>query len=308
MPYRHDNHELKLGGNRYMDRRDFVKTLGVIGLSALPLKQGNAQDGETGKEFFGVLVDTTRCVGCQNCSVVCAEANNLPEPDLDAMFQQVRTTSEKQWTLVNRFEVESREIFVKKQCMHCNQPACVAACVSKALYKTDEGSVIWQESKCLGCRFCMISCPYEIPKFEYDQSVPKIQKCIMCWERVRDGQQPVCVAECPEQALMFGTRRELLEEARTRIYANPDSYVHHIYGEHEVGGSSALYLSAVPFEQIGFRTDLGTKPYPEHTKTFLYSVPVVDILLPAFLLGLNAATKGEKQKSEGENGNGNGRS
>jgi formate dehydrogenase iron-sulfur subunit len=283
-----------------MDRRDFVKTLGALGLTALPLKSVRAQQQGSDKEFYGMLIDTTRCVGCQTCSVVCAEAHNLPEPDLDAMFEKVRKTSEKQWTLVNRFEVDNQEIFVKKQCMHCNQPACVSACVSKALYKTAEGAVIWREDKCLGCRFCMISCPYEIPKFEYDKSIPNIQKCIMCWDRIKDGQQPVCASECPEQAIVFGKRRELLEEARRRIYTQPDAYVHHIYGEQEVGGSSILYLAAVPFEKIGFRTDLGTTSYPEHTKTFLYSVPVVDILLPAFLLGLNAATKGEKAKIEVE--------
>ncbi len=120
-----------------MDRRNFVKTLGVIGLSALPLDQIRAQESESEKEFSGLLIDTTRCVGCQTCSVACAEAHDLPEPDLDAMFQGPRNTSATQWTLVNRFEVEGQEIFVKKQCMHCNQPACVAACVSKALYKSD---------------------------------------------------------------------------------------------------------------------------------------------------------------------------
>jgi Fe-S-cluster-containing dehydrogenase component len=283
-----------------MDRRNFVKTLGVIGLSAMSVDQLAAQNGETEKEFSGLLIDTTRCVGCQTCSVVCAEVHQLPEPDLDAMFQGVRKTSETQWTLINRFEVEEREIFVKKQCMHCNQPACVSACVSKAMYKTEDGAVMWDEDKCLGCRYCMISCPYEIPKFEYSKTVPRIQKCILCGDRLAAGEQPACAAECPEQAILFGRRRDLLEEAKTRIYAQPDSYVHYIYGEREVGGSCVMYLSAVPFEKIGFRTDLGEKSYPEHTKTFLYSVPVVDILLPAFLLALNAATKGEKSKTEPE--------
>jgi formate dehydrogenase iron-sulfur subunit len=283
-----------------MDRRNFVKTLGVIGLAAIPLDQVRAQQSESEKEFSGLLIDTTRCVGCQTCSVACAEAHDLPEPDLEAMFQGTRNTSATQWTLVNRFEVEGQEIFVKKQCMHCNQPACVAACVSKALFKTAEGAVIWRESKCLGCRFCMISCPYEIPKFEYDKAVPKIQKCILCWDRLQAGNQPACASECPEQAIVFGRSRDLLEEAHKRIYTQPDSYLHYIYGEREVGGSSVLYLAAVPFAKLGFRTDLGDKPYPEHTKTFLYSVPVVDILLPAFLLGLNAATKDRNKESKGE--------
>jgi formate dehydrogenase iron-sulfur subunit len=280
-----------------MDRRDFVKTLGAIGLSAVPLRQGRAREVREGNEFVGVLIDTTRCVGCQTCSVVCAEAHNLPEPDLDAMFQGVRDTSEVQWTLVNRFEVEGKEIFVKKQCMHCNQPACAAACPTKALYKTAEGPVIWRANKCLGCRYCMVACPFEIPKFEYDKAVPNIEKCIMCWDRVKNNEQPVCTAECPEQALLFGRRSELLEEAYRRIYQNPGSYVHHVYGEHEVGGTGVMYLAAVPFEKLGFKTDLGETPYPQYTKTFLYSVPVVLLLWPALLYALHTATK---QNHDGE--------
>ncbi len=282
-----------------MDRRDFVKTLGVIGASALPGRALHAEETQDDKEFVGILVDTTRCVGCQSCTEACAEANGLPEPDLDAIDEdKIRNTSDKQWTLINRFEVDDEEIFVKKQCMHCNQPACATACPTKALVKTEEGPVIWRADKCMGCRFCMVSCPFEMPKFEYDSPIPKIQKCIMCFERLQEGEEPACVSECPEEAIVFGTRRELIDEARTRIYSNPDDYVHQIYGEHEVGGTGYMYLSAVPFEKLGFRTDLGSTPYPEYTKTFLYSVPIVLTLWPAFLLAVNKATKREEEDAE----------
>ena len=282
-----------------MDRRGFIKTLGVMGASALPFSTKAENVGDE-KEFVGVLVDLTRCVGCQSCTEACAETWDLPEPDLDAIDgDKIRNTSTEQWTLINRFEVDDEEIFVKKQCMHCNQPACAAACPTKALYKTEEGPVIWREDKCMGCRFCMISCPFEIPKFEYDKAVPKIQKCRMCFEKLQEGEQPACVEECPEEALMFGTRRELIEEANTRIYNNTDDYVHQIYGEHEVGGTGYMYLSPVPFEKLGFRTDLGTKSYPEYTKNFLYSVPLVLTLWPPLLLALNKATKRDDESEEG---------
>jgi Fe-S-cluster-containing dehydrogenase component len=284
-----------------MDRRDFVKTLGIIGASTLPATSLNAENVENEKEFMGILVDTTCCVGCQSCTEACAEANNLSEPDLDAIDAGIeRNTSEKQWTLVNKFEVNDEEIFVKKQCMHCNQPACATACPTKALVKTEEGPVIWRADKCMGCRFCMVSCPFEMPKFEYDSPNPKIQKCRMCFERLQEGEEPACVSECPEEAIVFGKRRDLIKEARKRIYENPDLYHDHIYGEHEVGGTGYLYLSSVPFEQIGMRTDLGATPYPEYTKTFLYSVPVVLTLWPAFLLALNKATKRDESDSQGE--------
>jgi Fe-S-cluster-containing dehydrogenase component len=283
-----------------MDRRSFLMTLGIAGGSALAGKTLRAEEAAGDKEFMGVLVDTTRCVGCRTCEVACAEAHGLPAPDLDdeSVFERERQPTETQWTVVNYYKTEVGDISVKKQCMHCNQPACAAACLVKAMLKTEDGPVIWREDRCMGCRFCMLSCPFDIPKFEYNSAVPKIQKCTMCWERLKEGQQPACVENCPAEALLFGRRKDLLEIARNRIYENPNSYVHHIYGEHEAGGTGVLYLSSVPFEQLGFRTDLESAPYPELTKDFLYGVPVVLLLWPSFLLALSNATKKEEMESE----------
>jgi hypothetical protein len=147
----------------------------------------------------------------------------------------------------------------------------------------------------------MVSCPFEIPKFEYDSWNPKIQKCNMCWDRLQEGKGPACVEACPTDALMFGTKRELMEIARVRIYNHPDRYVHQIYGEQEVGGTGWLYLAGVPFDQLGFRTDLGTTPYPEYTKEFLYAVPVVFFGVPSLLYGLSVLAD-RKASTESEIG------
>jgi NAD-dependent dihydropyrimidine dehydrogenase PreA subunit len=168
------------------------------------------------------------------------------------------------------------------------------------MVKTDEGPVIWREEKCMGCRSCMISCPFDAPKFEYHSANPKIQKCRMCFEQLQEGQKPVCVENCPAEAMLFGKRRDLIEIARQRIYENPDQYHNEIYGEKEVGGTGVLYLSAVPFEEFGFRNDLGKTAYPEYNKTFLYSVPAVLVLWPAFLLGLHNATSEKKNNLKKE--------
>jgi ferredoxin len=141
----------------------------------------------------------------------------------------------------------------------------------------------------------MISCPFDIPKFEYHSWNPRIQKCNLCWERLEAGEKPACVEACPTDALMFGSKRDLMEVARVRIYNHPDDYVHKIYGEHEVGGTGWLYLSAVPFEELGFRTDLGTTPFPEYTRDFLYGVPLVLFGLPALLLALNLLSEDENR-------------
>jgi len=285
-----------------MDRRNFLKTVslasGTLLAQSTPLK---AKETSKKTEFMGILVDTTRCIGCQTCEEVCAEVNGLPEPNFDVdVFKVHRMPSETQFSVINGYETENGDVYVKRQCMHCNQPVCASACFTKAMFKTEEGPVIWREDKCMGCRFCMISCPFGIPKFEHESPNPRIMKCSMCWERLQEGEQPACVENCPAEALTYGKRSELLEIARTRIYENPDDYVHHIYGEHEVGGTGYLYLASVPFDQIGFRTDLGNKPLPELTTGFLYSVPFILTLWPAFLLGLSKATKENEEITKSE--------
>ena len=277
-----------------MKRRNFLQVVGAAGAAGVACAAGArgnaaAEEPRDDTEFVGVLVDTTRCIGCRACEKACSEehGNYVQDIENDGALENERTTSERQWTVVNRYETEKGEVFVKRQCMHCWQPACAAACLTNAMYKTKEGPVIWRSEKCMGCRYCMISCPFDIPKFEYDSWNPKLQKCTMCAERIDQGLKPACVEACPTDALMFGPKRELIEVARVRIYNHPTRYVRKIYGENDVGGTGWLYLAEVPFEQLGFRTDLGTTPYPEFTRDFLYGVPVVLFGLPALLYGLS---------------------
>jgi len=284
-----------------INRRSFLLTLGAIAAAAAtPASAANEES--SGEDPYGVLVDTTRCVGCRTCEASCAEANGLPPPDLadDAVFQSKRTTSENQFTAVSRFETEKGEVYVKRQCMHCLRPACASACLTRAMLKTRGGPVVWREPKCMGCRFCMVSCPFDGPKFEYHSATPRIRKCQMCFSRLREGKVPACVETCPAEALVFGKRRDLLQEARRRIQANPDTYVNQVYGEQEVGGTSWLYLAAVPFDQLGFRVDLGETPYPKLTEGFLYSVPIVLATLPAALAAISRATKRAEESPEPE--------
>jgi formate dehydrogenase iron-sulfur subunit len=282
-----------------VDRRLFLKTAATVG-AALPAKNSIAESRKENKEFVGVLVDTTRCIGCRSCEVACSIANGNFVPDVkeDNALEKVRDTTDKQFTVVNRFHTKKGDVFVKRQCMHCWQPACVAACLVNAMFKTREGPVTWNGDKCMGCRFCMVSCPFDIPKAEYHSWNPRIMKCTMCYERLQEGKKPACVEACPTDTLMFGSKRELMEVARHRVYSHPDRYVHQIYGEHEAGGTGWLYLSAVPFDQIGFRTNLGTTPYPEYTKQFLVSVPLILFGVPALLLGLNELADRKKELHE----------
>ncbi len=138
--------------------------------------------------------------------------------------------------------------------------------------------------------------PFDIPKFEYHSANPKITKCTMCYDRLMEGKIPACVEACEADALTFGTRRELIKEARKRIHENPELYVDHIFGETEAGGTAFMYLSPVPFEELGFNTKVQKTSYPELSKGFLYSVPTVFVLWPALLLGIHEATKNNNTK------------
>ena len=280
-------------------RRKFLQYTGIAASASLLLGPEDTMGGIAKKDNsqqYAMLNDTTRCIGCQACERACAEKNCFPESGTKPEPNNQRSTGTDALSVINAHSTDKGIIFAKTQCMHCDQPACVSACLVNAMYKTKEGPVIWREDKCMGCRYCMIACPFDAPKFEYGSLNPRIRKCVMCFDRIEEGKIPACAEACPQEAILFGKRGELLDIARKQISDHPTKYVKHIYGENEVGGTNMLYLAGVPFEQLGFRTDLGTTPYPEYTKTFLYSVPLALLLAPAFMLGLRQATKGKNDK------------
>ena len=279
-----------------LSRRTFFKVnaAGAAALVAAP-RSASAAVAVASPDARGVLVDTTRCIGCRACEAACAEANTLGEPvdaGDDVVFTRTRSTDQHTFTVVNRFPkapAEPKAVpvrFAKTQCMHCVEPACVSACPARALEKSAAGPVTYTGNRCLGCRYCMVACPFDVPKFEYEKTQPYVRKCTFCAARQAEGKMPACTEVCPTGALQFGNRAELLDEARTRIYQHPDQYVHHIYGEHEAGGTSWLYISDVPLESLGLKAGVSTTPYPELTKTALSAVPVVMTLWPPLLMGL----------------------
>jgi Fe-S-cluster-containing dehydrogenase component len=210
------------------DRRSFLRTLGVAGACAALSPRALAQAAAAG-DPYGVLVDTTLCVGCKTCTRVCAEGHGLPEPEKGCRS----TTTENQLCVVDGRQsdderVEAGVVFVKRQCMHCLQPACDAACLTQAMHKTADGPVVWRKDKCMGCRYCMVSCPFDVPKFQYHSAMPEIRKCDMCAGRLAEGKLPLCVENCPADALAFGRRNALLAEAHRRIAESPELYVNHI--------------------------------------------------------------------------------
>ena len=281
-----------------MLRRTFLGLLGAAGASvALPT---SAKAG--GKEFQphpdtqGVLFDATRCIGCRKCEQACNTVNELPAPnntfDDLSVLEHKRRTDEKTYTVVNKYQGKGGPVFRKSQCNHCLEPACASACFVRAFKKQPNGAVVYDASVCVGCRYCMVACPFGIPAYEYDEPLtPRVMKCTMCAPRLAEGKLPGCVEICPKEALTFGPRDEIIKIARDRIRKYPDRYVDHIYGENEMGGTSWMYISGEPFSEIGLREDLGTTSAPELTSGALASVPIVVGLWPVLLGGIYAVSK-----------------
>jgi formate dehydrogenase iron-sulfur subunit len=160
-------------------------------------------------------------------------------------------------------------------CQHCDVPTCVSVCPVGALSKSDSGPVAYDGEKCIGCRYCLQACPFHVPKYEWSSTKPGIQKCKFCASRLAKGLQPACAEACATGATKFGDRDELLAEAASRISSEPGKFVSRIYGKDDVGGTSMLYLSPVPFEQLGFDSRLGKIPMPMLTMSALSKVPNV---------------------------------
>ena len=212
-----------------------------------------------------MLSDLTRCIGCGLCQQACREWNHLSAKQEGAQggVRQDACLSAQTWTLPELHKVnmdgEIHRVFVKRQCMHCVDPACVSACPVGALQKQENGAVTYDCTRCIGCRYCMVVCPFGVPKFEWQETLPRIRKCTFCTDRQAAGMEPACSAACPTGALLFGDRDALIAEAKARIQAEPDRYYPHIYGQGEIGGTSWMYLSPVPFEELAFPA-LKTEP------------------------------------------------
>jgi len=294
-------------------RRNFLKTAAVMGtaVSGITPKQTNAAPKNIlSEDRMGVLVDTTVCIGCRKCEWACKTAHGLPthpieEYDDKNVFKQIRRPDDKALTVVNEFSAKLDELYpttVKVQCMHCDHPACVSACIVGAFSKEENGSVIWDTDKCIGCRYCMVACPFQIPAFEFEKALhPEIRKCDFCFERTKEGKLPACVDICPVEALTYGKREELVSVARQKIKLYPKKYIDHIFGQHEVGGTAWMYLAHRDFAELQF-PKLGNNPAPGVSEAiqhgiFAYFVP--PIALYALLGGVMWINK-NKKKSETE--------
>jgi len=267
-------------------RRDFLKvaTAGSLMLAANAHPALAREPKARIKEAVGMLYDSTVCVGCKACVSACKQYNETPSSfsSTDELWDNPLDNDPKTYNLIKLYKegtgaVKDREkdghAYVKRQCMHCVDPACVSACPVTALTKDPKSGVVsYNKDACIGCRYCQVACPYNVPKFEFEKAFPQIRKCQLCSHRLEKGQIPACCEFCPTGACIFGKVDDLLAEAKKRLQYKAGSsqvypverlggkvttervvtqYVPKVYGEQDGGGTQVLYLAGLPFEKLG---------------------------------------------------------
>ena len=206
------------------------------------------------------LIDLSRCTGCRACQVACKQWNQMKAEKTvffqGAGYQNPPAMSEYTLTKIKFCDYEKNGhnefAFYKEMCMHCNEPACVSVCPVSALIKTPEGPVVYDTKRCIGCRFCMIACPFGVPKYQWSKALPLVVKCTGCYSRLKAGLKPACAKACPS-AISYGSRTDMIKEAKRRLASKPDRYFNKVYGLEEAGGTSVLYLTELPFDELGFK-------------------------------------------------------
>ena len=254
-------------------RRELISNITKAGVPAAVAMTVGAETLQAETEHIpvpgaavGLLYDASICIGCKACVAACAEANDTP-PDTrgDALHQSPWDLNDVTRNIIKLYKSEdgSAYSYVKRQCMQCLDPACAAGCPFEALHKEPEsGIVTWTAEKCIGCRYCTITCPYHIPRFQWQGYNPRVTKCELCSHRLEKGLKPGCTNTCPTGAVIFGPRTVLLMDAKKRIKKNPGRYYQNrVYGETDGGGTQSLILSHVPFGKLGL-PELGPESVP----------------------------------------------
>ncbi|MCX8037528.1 MAG: 4Fe-4S dicluster domain-containing protein [Candidatus Sumerlaeia bacterium] len=219
---------------------------------------------------YAIFTDTTLCTGCEACVSACKREYQLGD---DRPWRRGSAVDDLSATRLTTIVRRPGGRHVRRHCRHCNYATCIAVCLVGAMRKTPEGAVVYDKSRCMGCRYCIMACPFGVPRYEWNKAAPVIRKCTMCYDRLRAGQQPACTEACPEHATLFGPRDEMLALARQRLEAEPKKYVQKIWGEKEIGGTLVFYISDIPLDFLAWKPNLPETPYPTLTQAALNKVP-----------------------------------
>ena len=293
-----------------IDRRSFFGVLAATGsaAAALPGEAAARERPEAPEDAVGLLYDATLCIGCQACVSACRRANDVPYDADDELHYTNVDLSNHARNVIKLFRDDGangapeRRAFMKVQCMHCIDPGCASACMLGSFQKRIGGAVTWDPTKCVGCRYCQVACPFGIPKFAWDSATPELVKCELCSHLLEEGGEPACTEVCPREAVIFGRRDELLEEAHRRIAAEPERYQDRVYGETEAGGTQCLYLAPadVSFAELGL-PDLPEQGIPHLPETLQHTI-YKGFAAPTILYGLLGVTIWRNRREQAKRG------
>ncbi len=275
--------------DKEVSRRKFLKLCGLtsaaaaIGIASSTSKVSAASSDQVpGAAQYSFLFDSSKCVNCRACVIACKRWNNL---NGDVSQTEPADLASNTWNVVNTTKSSAgATIYVKEQCLHCLEPACVFGCPTGALKKYDQGQVVIDPERCIGCRNCLMVCPFQIPKF--DDVVGVSRKCWMCYNRSNIGLPTACVESCPHDALDYGTRAEMVSEAEARATAI-NGYV---FGETEAGGTNVLYVSQAPLGELTWQSpaqnvnrfaNVSNSSYPTLVVNMVKSVLEVGVVVAA---------------------------
>ncbi len=298
-----------------MNRRQFLEAAGAGALAAVS-GGATARPNKTPlPNAIGMLYDATLCIGCKACVSACKDANGMPpETSLEnPMWDMPVDLSPKTLNVIKVYRdgdgsQKDREVdgysFIKRHCMHCVDAGCVSVCPVTAMRKDPEtGVVTHHKEACIGCRYCVYACPYNVPKYELDEAFGQIQKCQFCVHRLKQGKLPACVEVCPTGANLFGTREEMLGEAKRRLGLNPGDiyeyprltldapyqhekpapeYGQQVFGEKEGGGTQVLMVAGVPLDKLGLPI-LPEQSYASRSETVQHAI-YQGMVFPGLLL------------------------
>ena len=248
--------------------------------------------------MVAVLMDITKCTGCEKCVLACIEKNNLnlEKSYFDRITARDGLSSDR-FLSINKID---KDRFARLSCMHCLDPACISACLVGGITKSPKGAVIYDPDKCIGCRYCMLACPFHIPRYEWNVTKPFMKKCNLCYDRIKDNELPACVEACPNKAIVFGDRNKLLKQAHRTINSKPEKYLQHVWGEKEYGGTSILCISDIDLAKTGW-SDKPVTPIPHLTEPLIEKTPVIGLTVGGFLVGLNWIIR-RRMEFSGQNG------
>lgn len=330
-----------------MNRRDFFRTAfagitaATVAPSATAAEAFVREKPTLPPEALGLLYDSTLCIGCKACVKACKEANDCP-PEIDEkqvewnrhMYDSPKDLSAKTLNIIKVYQhgtaekkdaAENGFAFVKRQCMHCVDPSCVSACPVSAMTKDDKtGLVSHDPDRCIGCRYCVLSCPFAVPKYDYNDPFGKIHKCQLCKHRLEKDQLPACADVCPTGATLFGKTEDLKREAQSRLNQKPGelytfqrgdiagqyggqrpshdapiaAYQPSYYGENQVGGTQCLVLAGVPYEKLGYPDPVPDYGYPTRSEGIQHTLYHGMVAPVALLAGLTYLAKRHRAGDE----------